>query len=81
MTVDIKKMPSKTTIIRTVILVVAFINAGLALFGKSPLPFDNEEITNVISYIFTAGAAIWTWWKNNSFTQKAIKADEENGLG
>lgn len=81
MTVDIKKMPSKTTIIRTVILVVAFINAGLALFGKSPLPFDNEEITNVISYIFTAGAAIWAWWKNNSFTQKAIKADEENGLG
>lgn len=81
MTVDIKKMPSKATIIRTVILVVAFINAGLALFGKSPLPFDNEEITNVISYIFTAGAAIWAWWKNNSFTQKAIKADEENGLG
>lgn len=81
MTVDIKKMPSKATIIRTVILVVAFINAGLALFGKSPLPFDNEEITNVISYAFSAGAAIWTWWKNNSFTQKAIKADEENGLG
>ena len=81
MTVDIKKMPSKATIIRTVILIVAFINAGLALFGKSPLPFDNEEITNVISYAFSAGAAIWTWWKNNSFTQKAIKADEENGLG
>lgn len=77
----LKKMPSKMTIIRTVVMVLAFINAGLALFGKSPLPISDENVTEVVSYIFTAGAALWTWWKNNSFTQKAIQADEDNGLG
>lgn len=81
MTIDMKKMPSKGAIIRTIVLIVAILNNALALFGKSPLPFDNEDITNFISMIFSAGAAIWAWWKNNSFTQKAIKADKDNGLG
>ena len=26
---------------------------------------------------FTSGAALASWWYNNSFTQAAIKADEE----
>lgn len=76
-----KKMPSKATVVRTVILVVTMINTVLALAGKSPLPFENEEIELGISYAFNVVASFWTWWKNNSFTQKAIEADEANGLG
>jgi len=66
---------SKETIIRTAILVLAIINNGLALFGKSPLPIDNEMLVNVISFLFTTGSALWAWWKNNSFTHNAIEAD------
>lgn len=64
------------TIIRTVVLIVALINQFLTMSGKSVLPISNEEISELLSMIFTTGASIWAWWKNNSFTQEAIKADE-----
>lgn len=64
------------TIVRTVVLAVALFNQVLVMAGKSPLPFTNEEVTEGVSMILTAGASIWAWWKNNSFTQAAIKADD-----
>lgn len=63
--------PTKQTIVRSVVLVLAIINNALVLFGKSPLPIDNEAV----SFIFTTAAALWAWWKNNSFTKEAIEAD------
>lgn len=76
-----KRKPSKATIIRTIILALAIANNALAIAGKSPLPIDDEMVTEVVSFVFTTGAAIVTWWKNNSFTQKAIEADEKYKLG
>lgn len=76
-----KRKPSKATIIRTIILVLAIVNNALAIAEKSPLPIDDEMVTEVVSFVFTTGAAIVTWWKNNSFTQKAIEADEKYKLG
>lgn len=70
-----KKTVSKATIIRTAVLVLAIINNALAIAGKSPLPIDDETLTNVISFAFTTGASFVNWWYNNSFTQKAIEAD------
>ena len=66
----------KGTIIRTVLLIISFINMGLEIAGKGVLPFSNEEVSAVISYIFAAGTSIITWWKNNSFTKQAIEADK-----
>ena len=66
----------KDTIIRTIVLIVALINQALTLSGKNPLPFEDDEIVNVLSYAFTAAASLWAWWKNNSFTENAIKADK-----
>ena len=65
----------KETIIRTIVLVVALVNQALTIVGKSPLPFEAEEITEGLSYLFTVVAALWSWWKNNSFTSAAIRAD------
>lgn len=66
---------SKETIIRTVLLVVALVNMALNAFGKNTLPFTDDEISEIISVIFMAATSIAAWWKNNSFTEKAIKAD------
>lgn len=66
----------KDTIIRTIVLIVALVNQALTLSGKNPLPFEDDEIVDVLSYAFTAAASLWAWWKNNSFTQNAIKADK-----
>lgn len=67
---------SKGTLIRTACLLLAIVNNLLAIYGKSPLPINNETLTEVISFCFTSVASIVAWWKNNSFTQKAIAADE-----
>ena len=67
---------SKGTIIRTACLLLAIINNLLAICGKSPLPIESETLTEVISFMFTTVASLAAWWKNNSFTQKAIEADE-----
>ena len=34
----------------------------------------------MISAGFTVGAALAAWWKNNSFTKAALKADETLAL-
>lgn len=70
------KNVSKETIIRTIILAVALLNQVLTAAGKNPLPFSNEEIYTGLTAVFTIGAAVWAWWKNNSFTENAITADE-----
>ena len=70
------KKIKKETIIRTAVLLLAIANNALAIAGKSPLPFDDQTVTEVISFAFTTGASLVAWWKNNSFTQAAIEADE-----
>lgn len=66
---------SKETIIRTVLLIAALVNMVLNAFGKNTLPFTDDEISEIISVVFMAVTSIAAWWKNNSFTEKAIKAD------
>lgn len=65
------------TIVRTAALAFALINQLLAAAGKSPLPFTNEEVGQGVSALLTAASSLWAWWKNNSFTQAAIAADEQ----
>ena len=66
----------KDTIIRTIVLVLALVNQTLTLTGKNPIPFTDEFVGELVSMLFTAGASLWAWWKNNSFTKSAISADE-----
>lgn len=72
-----KKKIETGTIIRTVVLLFALINQVLTISGYNPLPFSDEEAGQAVSMILTVGASLWTWWKNNSFTQAAISADEK----
>ena len=67
---------TKGTLIRTVILLLALINQVLSICGVSPIPIDDDTATNVISTLWTVIASVVTWWKNNSFTENAITADE-----
>lgn len=64
------------TIIRTIVLILALINQVLAIYGKDKIPITEDEIYQLITLVVTIGSALWAWWKNNSFTQPAIKADE-----
>lgn len=72
---DIKNV-SSGTITRTIILLLALVNQILAYFGISPLQIADEDIGTVVTILFTVGASVAAWWKNNSFTKVAIQADE-----
>ncbi|OGO90352.1 MAG: phage holin [Clostridiales bacterium GWF2_38_85] len=69
------KKVSTETIIRTIILVVTLVNQVLTTLGKNPLPFAEEDIYAVLTTAATIAATAWAWWKNNSFTNAAIAAD------
>lgn len=64
------------TIIRTVCLVLALVNQCLTMTGHSPLPIEDEQVQEFLSLVFTVAASVWAWWKNNSFTEAAIAADD-----
>ena len=70
------KKISKETIIRTGVLILTLANTLLSAFGKNPLPFSETDIYQAVSAICTVAATVWAWWKNNSFTPNAVKADE-----
>lgn len=66
----------KDTIIRTIVLAIALTNQLLIAAGFNPLPFESQDISEFVSSVVTVAAALWSWWKNNSFTEAALKADE-----
>ena len=65
------------TISRTIILILALINQILTVSGHSIIPIADEQITSLVSVLFTVITALIAWWKNNSFTQAARQADKE----
>ncbi len=64
------------TIVRTIILVLALVNQILTATGHSVINISDESVNTLISTGFTIVTAVIAWWKNNSFTQSALKADE-----
>lgn len=67
-----QQVPIQTmTIVRTLVLFVAWFNQFLSLKGYSPLPFTNEEVELGVSMLVTFVVSLWTWWKNNDITKKA----------
>ena len=64
------------TIVRTIVLFLAIINQVLAIFGKSIIPIQEEDINLLVTTAWTVISAIIAWWENNSFTKAAIEADK-----
>lgn len=63
------------TIVRTVILLLTFVNQLLSITGHKMIPISDDQINVLISTAITIGASVWAWWKNNSFTKTAIMSD------
>ena len=66
---------SAGTVARTLVLILAIINQILSACGKSPLPIESETLEQLVTAGFTTVAALIAWWKNNTFTTNALKAD------
>lgn len=68
--------PDKAVLLRTVALLVAWVNMILTARGWSVLPFSEAEVADGVSFILAFAATLWAWWKNNSVSPEARLADE-----
>ena len=59
------------TKVRTALLFTGIANQILVAFGMSPIPIEEAQVELLVSTIWTMGAAIWAWWKDNDLTVRA----------
>lgn len=64
------------TIARTACLMLALANQVLSALGKPVLPIESATVEQLVTAGITTVAALISWWKNNSFTSDAVRADE-----
>lgn len=67
---------TKGTIIRTILTVIVLINLVLKAFGKSAITVDDGVVANVVETVIEITAIAVGFWKNNSYSEKALKADK-----
>ena len=63
------------TIARTVCLALALTNQILSATGHPVLPIQDAQVETLVTTGLTVATSLAAWWKNNSFTPKAIQAD------
>ena len=67
---------SKSTIIRTILVAIVVINFILEKLGVDLIPADESIITMFVETFIEIAVIAVGFWKNNSFSEAAIRADE-----
>ena len=67
---------SAATLARTAVLLLALTNQVLRALGTPLLPIERTTVEQLVTAGITTVAALIAWWKNTSFTQAALAADE-----
>jgi SPP1 family holin len=67
---------SKGTIIRTILLFLVIVNIFLEKKGIDLIPADEHTITMIVETLIELAVIVVGFWKNNSYSEKAIKADQ-----
>lgn len=66
---------SKSTIIRTILVFLVVLNIILERIGVDVIPADEYFITMLVETVIEIAVIVVGFWKNNSFSKAAIKAD------
>ena len=61
---------------RTVTLLLALAGQLCVIIGKKNGMLDQEQWQEYATFALTVIGSVWSWWKNNSFTAAAQKADK-----
>ncbi len=67
---------SKGTIVRTILTLLVIINFVLEKMGVDLIPVNENKILMIVETVVEIAVIIVSFWKNNSFSEKAIKADK-----
>jgi len=60
----------KSTLARTIVLIVALLNQVLTSFNLNPLPFSDTQVYDAVTVVFTVVTSLITWYKNNEIKKK-----------
>lgn len=67
---------SKSTIIRLILVILVIVNIVLEKKGIDIIPADEYTVAMFVETLIEIAIIAVGFWKNNSFSQAAIKADE-----
>lgn len=67
---------TKATIVRTILVILVIINFVLEKMGVDLIPVDESTILMIVETAIEIAVIVVGFWKNNSYTENAIKADE-----
>lgn len=66
---------TKATIVRTILVLMVIVNFFLEKIGVDVIPVNENAILMAVEALIEIAVIVVGFWKNNSFTEKAIKAD------
>ena len=66
---------TKGTIVRTILILMVIANFILKKLGIDIIPLDENAVLEFVEGAIEIAIILVGFWKNNSFTPKAIKAD------
>lgn len=67
---------TKSTIVRTILTLLVIVNFVLERCGIDIIPSDESVILMIVETVIEIAIILVSFWKNNSFTPAAIKADK-----
>lgn len=67
---------TKSTIVRTILTLLVIVNFVLERCGIDIIPSDESVILMIVETVIEIAIIVVSFWKNNSFTPAAIKADK-----
>lgn len=70
------KNVSADTWARLIFAVITVVNILLGILGYTELDIDENTVYTIVSFVALAVSVGRSFWKNNSFTDAAQKADE-----
>lgn len=63
-------------VISIILQIIAVVNMALQMFGFDTLPISNENVTVIISLLFTIIITAWNTWKNRNLTKASQEAQQ-----
>lgn len=67
---------SKGTIVRTILMLIVVLNFALERCGVDVIKTDESTVLMLVETVIEIAVVIVGFWKNNSYSEKAIKADK-----
>lgn len=67
---------NKQNAVSFIVAAIALINACCHILGLYTLPIGEETVSQLVTVVASVATTAYAWWKNNSTTTHAIKADE-----